>query len=619
MSFLFSQIGRLLIRNPVDILHFMAYYLRTAPARFRDRFPGSSRIQLVAPADFSASVAVRKFPKILEELIMECSQEGNRLLEHLDLTLLGQELSVGWPPNWETPETGTFPKGISSTIPYYGKSITNDIKLVWEIGRLQWLPPIAALSNQSEDAELMGQVCTALIDYAEHHPYGRTVAWMEGIEVSLRAISIISTIGIVADSINIEHRRKLAYWLGLHGEWLHSHLSRKWRMNNNHLLLELIGLAIIGSQLPDHSESENWRKRAISGLIRELELQTKDGRNWEPTTAYHRFVSEALLVLFAFIDDDELFDDADISRIREVVDSHVRTLVTICDENGMMPLIGDDDAAIVLPRPLKTSCRDSNHTIRLAEKLGFDTSRSGAGVRIWDGHCTGVVWDSNWHVHAISGSSRGASRDASHRHLDMLSVTVNLRGNDVLKDCGTGIYFGSDPWRNFFRGPKCHSGIFSSSQEWAKVRGPFEITRTPLGSIEAHDGVGISMKCWMGKRDFAIRNIKLEGLVAILEDTLELDNPVVNLVLPSGSSIECVDDGVLISGENFTMEHSPAPLSINECNAFSSPETSTSPSELTSVASSGYGEFEQCSTLSIFHRRGTSAITKISLDSGILS
>ena len=339
VSFTFSQINRLLSRSPIDVLSFTRYFLLGAPSRLIDRFPGKARLAYVPGSKYDVGAKLVELPEEIYSFTYRCSGFGEETVAKGEISLLGQVMKMGWPPKWETMETGFYPKGASAAIPYYGGDIKSDIKLIWELNRLQWIPPIASFAIRSEDEELCKQIIDSFIDYSEKHPYGRTIAWMEGIEVSLRAISVIISCGLIGNKIDLDRRSRLNYWICLHGDWLSRHLSRKWRLNNNHLIIELVGLRIIGERIKWHPKSRLWREKSERLLKKELEEQTVDGRNWEPTTAYHKLVTEGMLVLIHHLGNTD-------GVFKEITQEMVTTLCNLTPPSGKMPLIGDDDGRL---------------------------------------------------------------------------------------------------------------------------------------------------------------------------------------------------------------------------------------------------------------------------------
>ena len=610
LKFAISQISRLLSRSPLDVLSFARYFIRTTPARLVDRFPGGKRVRFSTKSRHCFEGELRPLPEELSSYIDDLSEFGRSIVEDGRIFLLGTELGIGWPPKWETRETGVFSKGLSSKIPFYGSGVNGDIKVIWELHRLQWMPAIASYAIKTENEVLIEEVVDSLIEYSVTHPYGRTVSWIEGIEVSIRAISAIMTILTLGDRIGMDKMIRLKHWIGLHGEWLNSHLSRKWRLNNNHLILELIGLSIIGIQMPTHPDSGKWAKRGLSLLKEEVSNQTIDGRNWEPTTAYHRFVTESLLVHYSFSKKYPSIYEGGLGEFEYKLQELVATLAQITDESGRIPLVGDDDGGCVLPLNGAYRARDAERVLFFAEKLGFDINKEKEGRRAWGGLGMGVIWDENKLVHIVSGSPSGVARQASHRHLDMLSVTASINGRDVILDCGTGVYFGSDEFRNWFRSEKAHSGVFSQNLGWGKIRGPFEITRSAIGKIEITES-GVQAECVGTKGHTSRREVKIEDGRIVILDQIEIDNPVVNFVMPVGTEVTNTGDSIKLDGPGFSLEHRPIPESLSVSDQEPSQIKSGRTVENMAVLSNGYGTFEGCIIFQLKHKRGVSADTVV--------
>ena len=215
----------------------------------------------------------------------------------------------------------------------------------------------------------------------------------------------------------------------------------------------------------------------------------------------------------------------------------------------------------------------------------------------------GVIWDEENFVHIVSGSPTGIARQASHRHLDMLSVTVSINGRDVILDCGTGVYFGSDDFRKWFRSEKAHSGVFSQDERWGEIRGPFEITKSATGKIEMIEN-GILAECIGKKRGKSKREVKIEDGRIVIVDHIELDNPVVNFVMPFGTEIKNIGDVVMLEGPGFTLEHWPVPTSISVSDLTPSQIKSGKIMDNMAVLSNGYGSFEGCKIFHLMHKRG---------------
>ena len=244
--FLLAQGRRLIRRDPRDIATYLLLASSRIPKKLRSKiFPR----RLAIKEKNVNPLAPLNIPESFREIVKkeEISHYGKDIWESGIVSLLGRDISVGWPTKWETDETGEWSKIASSAIQFYGPGSNEDIKLVWELSRLQWIPNIAAHAKETGDMAIASEVLDAIGDFYSTYPIGYGVAWMEGIEVSLRSIAIIEALshikGLVMDDPRIS---EILTNLSLSAEWINENLSYKWRLNNNHLLLELIGLTIIG-------------------------------------------------------------------------------------------------------------------------------------------------------------------------------------------------------------------------------------------------------------------------------------------------------------------------------------------------------------------------------------
>src|SRR5262249_7717623 len=66
-----------------------------------------------------------------------------------------------------------------------------DVKFVWELNRLQYLQPIAALSSLDSDAGLARFCADEVESWIDANPPFRGVSWKSGIELALRVVSLL--------------------------------------------------------------------------------------------------------------------------------------------------------------------------------------------------------------------------------------------------------------------------------------------------------------------------------------------------------------------------------------------------------------------------------------------
>jgi len=516
------------------------------------------------------------------------------------IDLLGRSLNTGWPPRWQTPETGEWPSGPSSSIGYYDSQVSHDIKYVWELQRHQYLPAIATKHVELGDSESASELIDIMLDWGECHPLHRTVAWMEGIEVSLRLISWFDTISRLSGLLPTDDPRvaDIGTILAAHASWLRGHLSRKWRLNNNHLLLELVGLIVAGHALGWHPSAARWRRTGLTLMAKELQAQTMAGRNWEPTTAYHRFVTEAILVArWSWLewDGERSAKEANaIDELEQLVQQHLDTLWLLCDERNRIPLVGDDDAGVVIARQKGWLAPDSEHVFSFAAAQAL-LPQQREGAHAWRQCSMGVIKQAGFHVHLVAGAPEGVARQASHRHLDFLSCTVTLHGSPVLIDPGTFTYFGSRSWRDSMRRCRVHPTVWSKKGEFAAQRDLFEMPFPPLGEIEEVYG-GLKARCSHPHLGFVERAVILEGDTLVIRDEGDLAEPCWSFPIPKEAVWQLDESTLVVIGDGWRLEHTPVTGVVREVRG-EMPEgvdlgTILAADPIDGVTSSGYGRAE---------------------------
>jgi len=561
------------------------------------KIPAGIKSHREAPKTWDALVewASMDHPDGADAVALKWVKEGK-------LSLLHRTLKTGWPPKWQTKETGFWPATPSQSISYFGAGVQIDIKLVWELHRHQYLPAVAALFAKKNDAESASELIDIMLEWGKYHPIFRTVAWMEGIEVSTRLISWCDTIAQLSPLLPDEDPRmgEIATILSKHAEWLSTHLSQKWRLNNNHLLLELAGLIVAGNALPWHPSSTRWRRIGLTLMLKELNAQTLNGRNWEPTTAYHRFVTEALLAARwswfgrPMTGLKNRRESEAIQKIETILQQYLDTLWLLCDENSQIPLVGDDDAGVIFPRAKNWSVADSAQIFSISEAQGLLPNKED-GFKVWQQCSMGVIKRGGFHVHLTAGAPSGPARQGSHRHLDFLSCSISLNGMPVLIDPGTFTYFGSRKWRNMMRTSRVHPTVWTKSGEFASLRDLFEMTTNPLGQIERVPN-GLKSKCTHPKLGYVERTVTLDGKNLVITDEGDLAKPCWSFPIPKGSEWRIEGSILIVVGNGWRLEHRPVTRHVSEIKGDipkgADPNNLLSDNPIDGVISSGYGQIE---------------------------
>ncbi|MBX6322663.1 MAG: heparinase, partial [Rhodospirillaceae bacterium] len=108
-----------------------------------------------------------------------------------------------------------------------------DVKYVWELNRLQYLQPVAALAAAEGDAASAALVARHVQSWIDANPPFLGVAWSSGIELALRVVSLLVVGALVPEAFSAEQKCKLWRALAAHGYWLMRYPSRFSSANNH--------------------------------------------------------------------------------------------------------------------------------------------------------------------------------------------------------------------------------------------------------------------------------------------------------------------------------------------------------------------------------------------------
>ncbi len=380
-------------------------------------------------------------------------------------------------------------------IPYRHTSELGDVKYVWELNRLQYLQPMAALAAIGSDQEMAAFCAKSIESWIDNNPPYKGINWASGIELSCRLVSVIVVISLIgADYFTGIQRRKIWSTLEAHGYWLYRFPS-KYSSANNHLVAEASGLFLLGMLAPSLRDSERWLKYGKETLIRETGKQIYvDGVGAEQSPTYLAFTLEWLL-LCAHVSrkNGEEFPDVFWKRIESAGDY----LRWITDTSGNQPKIGDDDEGRVFyqegePDTYVCSVMSSISAVTgrfdLAPPVGTPGFREVifglaqtyvqeiAGVRSFPEGGYTVYRDRHndaEHMLVMDHGPLGYLSIAAHGHADALSIWLSIDGQPVLVDSGTYLYHSGGDWRDYMRSTLAHNTLSICGDSSSQMSGAF--------------------------------------------------------------------------------------------------------------------------------------------------
>jgi hypothetical protein len=425
-------------------------------------------------------------------------------------------------------------------IPYRHERSLGDVKYVWELNRLQSLQPLAVAGVLTGDPVYVRAAERMVLSWFAANPPFRGLAWASGIEVSIRAISLLVLSGLLGPRLCRPAGDAIGAILSASLLWLDRFPSR-FSSANNHKVAEDAALYLLSLALPSTPE----RGRLLRCAARELDAEAlrqilPDGAPAEQSPTYGAFTAEFLLVC------DRLGRNGPRPLSPVTRDRLARLsdfLITLSDPGGNCPRIGDDDEGrvitLTLPEPDyalnvarlicgagRTGCElrdllprpEPGPFIRSSTEPVLSFPRGGY-TRL-AGECGGRQLTA-----ILDHGPLGYLSIAAHGHADALSLLLSIDGRPILVDPGTYLYHSGGAWRDWFRSTRAHNTLTLGGADQSRMSGAFnwasragahllEATGSPMRVTGAHDG-------YRGR--FGVdhqRQVRLERRALIIEDRL---------------------------------------------------------------------------------------------------
>lgn len=178
-----------------------------------------------------------------------------------------------------------------------------DIKVPWELARMQHLPQLALAyaspaSAWHRDQRVLFEFRNQVLDFIAANPPRYGVNWKCTMDVGIRAANWVLAHGLLsADGARFDGAFQAVFTRSIreHGRHIFSNLEKINGRRANHFLGNLAGLVFCAAYLPNGREANEWLAFGRQQLQEEMEYQfLPDGGHFEGSTAYHRFALEMM-------------------------------------------------------------------------------------------------------------------------------------------------------------------------------------------------------------------------------------------------------------------------------------------------------------------------------------
>ena len=366
--------------------------------------------------------------------------------------------------------------------------------------------------------------------------------------MAIRVATVSATLALVGARAPEHLDDVLEPALGLSAQqalWCRDHRSLG-SSANNHLLAELMAMAVMGGVWPSLRGAEALLRAGRAGLEREVLLQFHpDGVNAEQAFGYLPFAWELVLLGLKAAEAAGLEPSA---AVRERLGASLEFARAIRGADGRAPQVGDEDDGRVLLAALESprldlvgnalaawlgldALADTSQAYALALGVTPRPARAAADGRHEFGPGGWTVWRAAGLRVTFDHGPLGLGRLAGHGHADALAVTLALGADDLVVDPGTLAYHDDDAARNESRGTPAHATVSFRGRSQSQMLGPFLWGRR---AEVASEGEGWRCRWWSGETH--ARTVGVAGGTVTLDDRVEGRGAEIAFPLPPGAN-----------------------------------------------------------------------------------
>lgn len=382
------------------------------------------------------------------------------------------------PPDWlANPMTGQrmpAPERPWWQIPDFDPAV-GDIKLIWELSRMDWVLALAQRVRQDEDGGL-GRLNTWLADWCDHNPPYKGPNWKCGQEASIRVMHLAMAALILGQVRNAAPG--LRDLVRLHLQRIAPTVQYAMAQDNNHGTSEAAALFMGGSWLAASglAEGERWARTGRQWLEnRAARLIGPQGSFSQYSLNYHRVMLDTFCMAEVWRRHLGLPAFSETLQSRAVAATEwLRHMVNPLNGDG--PNVGANDGARLL-QLTDTPYRDHRPTVQLAMALfadkrayvqpgSYDHALQWLGVDLPSEVAPPVgsyVADDGGFAMLRRGNAMAMLRYPRFRfrpsQADALHLDLWLGADNLLRDAGTYSYNTEPQWLNYFAGTAGHNTV----------------------------------------------------------------------------------------------------------------------------------------------------------------
>lgn len=341
----------------------------------------------------------------------------------------------------------------------------DDIKILWEYNRLQFLLPISINFLKTRDSKYKKLIRDILEAWDSNNQFEYSLNWNSNLEVSIRAINISLVLLLLNDSDLNNEYSNLLY---LHAKHIYNEINFSDKcIPNNHVIGEATALLML-SRIIDVKENKKWYKKSIKILKKHWDIIDNDGVSKENSFSYQFFVTKMYILSLCFIDNQDYFN-----KISNKINKSLEVL-SYCyiDENTYLNYGDNDDGFLYSTNNDYNLVKDIIQYYKLFSS-NYRTDETSLYMSIFN------KFNPNKKIINLNPSTNNyiynkeifiyknkkdliffnAKNINGHSHNDSLAINLIINGEEIFIDSGTYSYNINKKIRNYYRSREAHSTI----------------------------------------------------------------------------------------------------------------------------------------------------------------
>lgn len=363
----------------------------------------------------------------------------------------------------------------------YGAQKGADVKVPWELARMQHLPMLAWGYAIESDPKYLIEFQNQILDFISANPPRYGVNWVCTMDVGIRVANWLVTYDLFRSyGAQFDRVFETIFTRSVfeHGKHIMGHLEWDPYLRSNHYLANIAGLLFVGAYL----KHEKWLSFAIRELQAEIFSQFHpDGSNFEASTSYHRLSAEMVLYATALaLELGVQFPQPYLDRIQKMADF----TRDITKPDGTIVQFGDNDSGRFIKVFPDIDGGDHRYLVQAIRSMKDLTSVIQAQLEVkeergrsfcsYEDFGLFIQRKGSWML-AIRCGSIGQKGNGGHAHNDQLSFELTLDGVSMIIDPGTYVYTPLPDARRWFRSSAMHNTLSVLGKEQAQDRGLFQM------------------------------------------------------------------------------------------------------------------------------------------------